>query len=219
MRSRLKHSSGLRADNASTDGLPPDSKKQKLEEGKGLDRFLSQYQSEDDASFGELMEKAREERQQKYAWLYEKEREYNSEIALEGPEERLAITDGREKEGAKTMVRGSSVKTWGYTNKNSLMYIPEGVELSAKERVEKATEGREVVHSNTRLSREFLKKTQSALLKAVGGAEGSGKGQSANDKIGVDGKTFGPADTPQVNGYGFVATPQIHPGECHRGSS
>lgn len=213
VRSRLKHSRGLHADNASADDPPPDSKKQKLEEGKGLDKFLSQYQSEDDASFGELMEKAREERRQKHAWLYEKEKEYNSEIAVEGPEERLAITDGREKDGTKMVERGSSVKTWGYTNKNSLMYIPEGVELSAKERVENASEGRGVVHTNTRLSREFLRKTQASLLKAVGGAEGSGKGQSANDKIGIDGKTFGPAESPQVNGYGFVATPQIHPGE------
>ena len=211
VRGRLKRSIGV---HDSAPAANSDLKKQKLSDGKGLDRFFSQYQSEDDASFSELMDKAREERRQKHAWLYEKEKEYNREMALEAPEERLAITDGSEKEGAKMIEqRSSSVKTWGYTNKNSLMYIPEGVEESAKEKVENASKGREVVHANTRLSREFLRKTQAALVKAAGGAETSGKAQGSNDKIGIDGKTFGPAESPKVNGYGFVATPQIHPGK------
>ena len=209
VRGRLKRSGGLH-----THAENSDLKKQKLSHGKGVDKFFSQYQSEDDASFSELMDKAREEHRQKHAWLYEKEKEYNDEMALEAPEERLAITDGSEKKGVKMIEqRSASVKTWGYTNKNSLMYIPEGVEESVKEKVENASKGREVVHANTRLSRDFLKKTQVALLKAAGGTEASGKGQGSNDKIGIDGKTFGPAESPKVNGYGFVATPQIHPGE------
>ncbi len=205
-RAKLKRSGGAQpaGDNLEASEL----KKARPEDGKRLDAFLSQYQSEDDASFGEIMEKAEEKRREKYAWLYESERD--ARIALEAPEERLAITDGgREKELKAIDQRPASVKTWTYTGKNTLMYFPEGVELSAKEKVEAAGKGKEVVHANTRLSREFLRKT--ALARA--GTEGQGGMLgAAKDKVGVDGRVLLPGESPQVNGYGFVATPQIHPG-------
>lgn len=159
------------------------------------------------------MEKAKEEQKRRYAWLYERERE--AVAALEGPEERLAITDGGGERGGGVKAiedRPSSVKTWRYTPKNSLMYIPEGIEESVREKVEGPSKSREVVHSNTRLSREFVKKTQAALQKASGEEAGQGGGGATKDKVGIDGKILGPAESPQVNGYGFVATPQIHPG-------
>ena len=193
-----------------TDTDLPDAKKQKPEDGRGLDDFLSKYHSEDDASFSELMVKAKEEHMRKHAWLYE--REHEAVAALEGPQEKLAITDGSEAGGGLKAIeyRPASVKTWNYTAKNSLMYIPEGVDESTKEKVENPAKGREVVHTNTRLSSAFLKKTQAALAKAAGGDIG-GVGV-AKDKVGIDGKILGPAESPQVNGYGFVATPQIQPG-------
>ena len=203
---------------------PPEAKKLKPEEAKGLDQFLSKYQSEDDASFGELMEKAAEEHRQKHTWLREKEKEYANTLSLEGPEQRLAITDWSEGrgggggEGKMVEYRPAGVKTWNYTAKNTLMYIPEGVEESTKEQVQKATKGREIIHSNTRLSREFIKKRESAVQAMASGEEGEkagGGGPSKNksEKIGVDGKTLAPGETPSVNGYKFVATPQIHPGK------
>lgn len=185
-----------------------DAKKARPEDGKGLDEFLSQYQSEDDASFGEIMEKAEEKRREKYAWLYQGERD--AKKALEAPEERLAITDGRQGETRAVDLRPASVKTWTYTGKNTLMYFPEGVELSAKEKIEKG-EQREVVHSNTRLSREFVRKTQAALPKGEGDRE-AGMLRASKDKVGIDGRVLAPGESPQVNGYGFVATPKIHPG-------
>lgn len=204
----------------SSDGQPPEAKKLKPEEAKGLDQFLSKYQSEDDASFGELMEKAAEEHRQKHAWLRAKEKEYANTLPLEGPEQRLAITGGSEGrgDGDGTVVqhRPAGVKTWNYTAKNTLMYIPEGVEESSKELVQKATKGREIVHSNTRLSREFIKKREATVRAMAAGEEGEmvgGPSKSKSEKIGVDGKTLAPGETPSVNGYKFVATPQIHPGE------
>lgn len=181
---------------------------------------MAKYQSEDDASFGELMEKAAEKHRQKHAWLRAKEIEYANTLSLEGPEKTLAITDGSESGGSgeRKMVehRPAGVKTWNYTAKNTLMYIPEGVELSTKQLVQKATKGREIVHSNTRLSREFIKKREATVRAMATGDEGEGgvaSSKTKSDKIGVDGKTLMPGETPSVNGYKFVATPQIHPGE------
>lgn len=206
----------------SSEEHPPEAKKLKPEETKGLDQFLSKYQSEDDASFGELMEKAAEEHRQKHAWLRAKEKEYSNTLSIEAPEQRLAITDGSEKregEGGsrEETNRPAGVKTWNYTAKNTLMYIPEGVEESTMDRVKKATKGREIVHSNTRLSRDFLKKREATLraMASAGEEGGGGAGPSKNksEKIGVDGKTVAPGETPSVDGYDFVVTPQIHPGK------
>lgn len=189
---------------------PPDTKKQKIEDGKSLDQFLSKYQSEDDASFGEIMEIAAEEHRQKHAWLYAKEKEYHSALPLESSEQKLAITDGSNDQ--KIEHRPAGLNSWKYTAKNTLMYVPDGVEQSTKEQVEGAIKGREIIHSNTRLSKEFIRKTQAKLAK-VSEEEETGVSKGKSDKIGVDGKTLGPNETPSVNGYGFVATPQIHPGK------
>ena len=208
----------------------PEAKKLKPEESKGLDQFLSKYQSEDDASFGELMEKAAEEHRLKHAWLRAKEVEYSNTAMLEAPQQKLAITDGSKSSeggssggggggvggvegGAVIERRRAGLDSWSYTAKNTLMYIPDGVEQSTKDLVEKATKGREILHSNTRLSREFLRKREAALQAKTGGEESEGSSKTKSDKIGVDGKTLLPGETPSVNGYKFVATPQIHPGE------
>lgn len=160
------------------------------------------------------MEKAAEEHRLKHSWLRAKEKEYSN--TLEAPEQRLAITDG---EGGGTRrgmevaeQRRAGLNSWTYTAKNSLMYIPDGVEQSTKELVQKATKGREIVHSNTRLSREFLRKREAALQAMAAGEEGESSHKAKSDKVGVDGKTLVPGETPSVNGYKFVATPQIHPG-------
>ena len=214
-RSRSKDRTAFQPSEEDSSENPPDTKKLKPEESESLDRFLSEYQSEDDASFGELMEKAKEEQKRRYAWLYEREQE--AVAALAGPEERLAIAGGGGERGDEVKAiedRPSSVKTWRYTPKNSLMYFPEGMEESVKEKVEGPLKSREVMHANTRLSREFIKKSQAALQQAAGEGAGQGGGGAAKDKVGIDGKILGPADSPQVNGYGFLATPQIHPGKC-----
>ena len=184
-----------------------------------LDKFLSKYQSEDDASFSEIMERTKAQNREKHAWLFEKEVEYSRSI--EGPELRLAITDGSEGGSEKTtaskaVVRReeperSGVESWTYTAKNSLMYIPEGLDQSVMEKVSDPARKREVVHSNTRLPGAFLRKLHGALR---GGAAGEGEGEKkSKDKVGVDGKVLDPSASPQVNGYGFVATPQIQPGQ------
>ncbi len=199
-REKLKRSKDSNSDGSE---LPPDTKKPKPEEIKSLDEFLYKYHSEDDASFDEILVKAEEERERKYAWLYHQEEEYHRPLALPSGEQQLAITD--------TDRGGSGVQTWAYTAKNTLMYIPDAVEDSVQESLDKSVKRREIVHPNTRLSRSFLQKTSAAMTKATG--EGEGTGGKDNEKVGVDGKMMAESETPKVNGFGFVATPQIHPGE------
>ena len=197
----------------------PDTKKQQRPEDHTLDKFLYKFESEDDASFSEIMEKTRAQHRAKHAWVYEKEIEYRHSLAA--PEPTLAITDGTEGGGegegtGKALVvvsepERSGVKSWTYTAKNSLMYIPDGLERSTLEKVSEPDRRREVVHSNTRLSGVFLRRLHGAA-RETGAGEGEGGGMRNRDKVGVDGKVLDPTASPQVNGYGFVATPQIQPG-------
>ncbi len=212
-REKLKRSKDSSSGTPSSE-LPPDAKKPKPEEIKSLDEFLYKYNSEDDASFDEILEKAEEERERKYAWLYHQEEEYQKPLALPSGEQQLAITDG-----SKTTSRNiqrSGVETWAYTAKNSLMYVPDEVEDSVKESVDKSIKKREIVYPNTRLSRSFLQKTSAAVVKATAGEGESVGGKKDKEKVGVDGKMMAESETPKVNGFGFVATPQIHPGECSK---
>ena len=206
-----------RASSSTRGERPPEAKKPRPED-HSLDKFLSKFESEDDASFSDIMEKTRVQHRAKHAWLYEKEREYSHSLAA--PEPTLAITDGSEGgggegEGKAVVVVGeeperSGVKSWTYTAKNSLMYIPDGLERSVMQKVSAPDEKREVVHSNTRLSGAFLRRLHGVARDTAG--EGEGGGKRSRDKVGVDGKVLDPSASPQVNGYSFVATPQIQPG-------
>lgn len=185
---------------------PSSSKRPKPEDARGLDSFFSQYHSEDDASFSEIMEKSKQQHRERYAWMYDRE-ETALTPSLEGPKQQLAITEGKEGEGGG--LKHGEIATWNYTAKNSLMYIPEGVDDTLDERVAKGNQ-RVIHHVNTRLPREFLKQQ---LLSARGETQGKGDtSQAAKEKVGIDGKLVLPSESPQVNGYGFMTTPQIHPG-------
>ena len=169
-----------------------------------LDSFLSKYQSEDDASFSELVEKDQQKHHEKYSWLHNRAEEQNVAV-----EKQLALTDS---EGGSMQMkaieyRPAGVDSWSYTAKNSLMYIPEGMEVSVKEALKNASKPREIVHENTRLSKEFLTKAQRTFT-----GNNISKKDAVPEKVGVDGLIVNPNDAPKVKGYGFVATPDIRPG-------
>ena len=189
-------------------------KKPKPEESKSLDEFFTKYHSEDDASFNVMMEREEEKRREKYAWMYEREKLAKSLLAtpaitagederpsIEAAPDKLAITDGSEH---------GKIKMWDYTAKNTLMYMPEGLTAQNPKKDE-----RKVVHNNTRLPREFKKKMASAGV-ANPQPEGAENPHPPpmREKFGIDGKQLGVGESPKVNGYGFVATPQINPGTC-----
>jgi protein DGCR14 len=162
-----------------------------------LDQFLNTHESEDDASFKEMVIKSNEKQYQKHAWLHEKEEEYGK-LASEGKQAICATTD--------VIHQRAGLDSWAYTAKNSLMYIPDGVENSAVDKVERAVREREIVHSNTRLPHLFVQKFQQTV-------HSDGVKKPIQHKVGVDGKSLSMEGSPKVNGYGFLATPSINPGK------
>ena len=162
-----------------------------------LDEFLSRYESEDDASFSGMLVKASKLHHQKHAWLHKQE-----ELSKLSVEERLAIADTAKSE---RNTRRAGLDSWTYTAKNSLMYVPDGVDSSAVELIHGPGRTRKIMHSNTRLPEQFIQKAQlSANLES--------RKQPAQDKVGVDGKVLAVDESPKVNGYGFLSTPLIQPG-------
>lgn len=202
--SNQREDSELLGKHTSTSESEETQNKKLKKEDMRLDSFLSKYQSEDDASFGELVEKDQEKHREKYSWLHNSAEEQN--IAVE---KQLALTDS---EGGSMQMkaieyRPAGVDSWSYTAKNSLMYIPEGMEVSVKEALKNASKPREIVHENTRLSKEFLTKAQKTFT-----GNNISKKDAVPEKVGVDGLIVNPNDAPKVKGYGFVATPDIRPG-------
>ncbi|KAM5226554.1 splicing factor ESS-2 homolog isoform 2-T2 [Hipposideros larvatus] len=110
----------------------PQGRSQGLEDGDGeageeeekeplpsLDVFLSQYTSEDNASFQEIMEVAKEKNRARHAWLYQAEEEFEKR-----QKDNLTLPSA-EHQAIESSQAG--VETWKYKAKNSLMYYPEGV--------------------------------------------------------------------------------------------
>ena len=166
-----------------------------------LDQFLNLNTSEDNASFSDLMEETTKKHIEKHGWLYEKEGEMS-----QSNDKALAITQGEvaaNKGEAESRV--FECNTWKYTNKNALMYIPEGVADTVEESIEKKKRQVEVVHANTRLSSEELAKLQddSAIASAA-------ESRETIERFGIDGKTESQG-APQVRGYSFMATPSPAP--------
>ncbi|KAM3937272.1 splicing factor ESS-2 homolog [Leptodactylus fuscus] len=162
-----------------------------------LDNFLAKHTSEDNASFDQIMEVAKEKERAKNAWLYEAEEEYKQRLQqnLALPSvEKQAIQNGK-----------AGLDTWEYKTHNSLMYYPEGV--PDNDAIFKKP--REVVHKNTRFQKDpfsqALSKTQLQQAAAL-------NAQYKQGKVGPDGKELIPQESPKVNGFGFVATPSPAPG-------
>ena len=167
-----------------------------------LDQFLNLNTSEDNASFGDLMEQAAKKHVEKHQWLYEKEDEMKKRN-----QGTLAITQGEVAANrGESESRVFECNTWKYTNKNSLMYVPEGVEDTVEESIEKKKKQIEVVHTNTRLSSEELAKLQGDSAVAAAAAD-----REKIEKFGIDGKTEN-LNAPQVQGYSFMPTPSPAPG-------
>lgn len=168
-----------------------------------LDSFLARNTSEDSASFDELLKESERKRQLKHEWVFQKEKEQLAEhkdfIALPSIEDQAAIED-----------KPSHVNTWKYVNENTVMYVPEGCELSAKELIdEKKHKPKAIIHENTRFQYSPFNsvKSKDAMKQAA-----SFKALINQGKIGPDGKEMLPSQSPQMNGYGFVGTPSPAPG-------
>ncbi len=93
---------------------------------------------------------------------------------------------------------------------DAYFYLP-GAEATAQERIEKAKGNpRQIMHKNTRFVETPFDQRKIAEMTAQ---TASNQAQLKLGKIGHDGKELVPEQTPQVNGYGFVATPSPRPGQ------
>lgn len=173
-----------------------------------LDKFLSKNVSEDNASFETIMDASAKKHREKYGWLYDKEVEQR-----ETKEQLLALPSSEEGDQFKDEARPAMIETWNYTNRNTLMYCPDGVELSAQEKIEGKNEKRqEISHKSTRFKSDPFPDSnctnQLAEVAAVLNVAQQGK-------VGVDGREQGALETPKVEGFSFVATPSPAPGLYH----
>lgn len=171
-----------------------------------LDKFLAKNTSEDNASFEVIMENSLQKNRDKHAWLYEKETEHALLVR-----QRLALEESKDGDQLKLADRPANLDNWEYTNKNALMYVPECSTLTTEESIARAKlQEREIKHTNTRLPEGVFKdnETGDSMNKVV---ESQVIGQKG--KIGVDGKEIGGKETPNVNGFRFVATPSMTPGK------
>ncbi|XP_076020364.1 splicing factor ESS-2 homolog [Genypterus blacodes] len=178
------------------DGETNDDNKQE-KELPCLDRFLAKNTSEDNASFEQIMDLAKDKEKMRHAWLYEAEAEFKQRH-----EENLALPSA---ERAALDAVKAGLETWEYKAKNALMYYPEGVEDD--DSVFKRP--REVVHKNTRFTVDPFSK---ALNKSQIQQAAALNAQFKQGKVGPDGKELIPHDSPNVNGYGFERTPSPAPG-------
>lgn len=170
-----------------------------------LDRFLAKNTSEDNASFEQIMETSIQKQREKYQWLYEKEQEQK-----ERKDKIVALPAYEDGDQFKYEDRPSMIETWNYTNKNALMYYPDGVDASAQEKIEgKYVKRQQILHANSRFNKDpFPDESCDDKLAAAAATRLAAQ----QGKIGVDGQVQGCIETPRVKGYSFVATPSPAPG-------
>uniref|UniRef100_A0A6B2G2A7 Splicing factor ESS-2 homolog (Trinotate prediction) n=1 Tax=Myxobolus squamalis TaxID=59785 RepID=A0A6B2G2A7_MYXSQ len=98
------------------------------------------------------------------------------------------------------------MNTWNYTPKNTLMYSPESVSLTADELNEMQKGVPVINHTNTRISRDHTKGIE-ILSQAILSART--KTQTNIGHMGVDGRI---EESSQYKSYSMVATPSPAPG-------
>lgn len=161
-----------------------------------LDSFLQHYTSEDNQSFQEIIETAEAKLRQKYAVLYNHE-----QLSAEQLQRALMLPSIEKQFEAPDPLR--KIETWKYTNMNSIMYVPGGVELTEQERVQLAERKQSIQHNATRLSQP----------------EGNSTSNSSGDASSeVNGGTLpegGVATvTPRIRGFDLLRSPSPRPGEA-----
>ncbi|KAK2706243.1 hypothetical protein QYM36_016325 [Artemia franciscana] len=169
-----------------------------------LDEFVATHTSEDNESFQEIMNDAFERHKKRYWWLYkqeeyEKDEAKKSRLALPSVEQQ-AITNSNDLR---------KLDTWTYTNKNAVMFVPNGADLTGEEMLKQRLAKPVIVHENTRFSTTPFDDRQSQI--AVKMAAQSNAKQTAGH-IDVDGSEIKVPTTPQVGGFKLLRTPSPMPG-------
>ncbi|CAH1111724.1 unnamed protein product [Psylliodes chrysocephalus] len=177
-------------------------KLEKPKENKlSLDQYLNSHTSQDNESFEELLEESEKKRQEKYSYLF------NEEDKSDDYQKKILALPSIEQQ-ALPVEKKFGLDTWGYKNRNYIMYIPDGVELSAEDILEINKRRQEIVHGNTRLHVNPFNEVQS---KETINELAKTQAKVLDGKIGVDGKELLKQDTPQIGGYSLIREPSPSP--------
>ncbi|XP_023171964.2 splicing factor ESS-2 homolog [Drosophila hydei] len=158
-----------------------------------LDSFLHNYTSEDNQSFQEIIETAEMKLRQKYAVLYNHE-----QLSTEQLQRALLLPSLEQQFDTPDPLR--KIETWKYTNKNSVMYVPDGVEMSEQENVKHQERKPTIRHDATRLPTTCDTETQASHPDANANRNATGEEASTS--------------TPRIRGFDLLRSPSPRPGKA-----
>ncbi|XP_064536873.1 splicing factor ESS-2 homolog [Drosophila montana] len=186
----------------SSSGSYKSSKSHSSAEGEGqdaigrkmsLDSFLQHYTSEDNQSFQEIIETAEMKLRQKYSVLYNHE-----QLSAEQLQQALMLPSIEQQFEEPDPLR--KIQTWKYTNMNSVMYVPDGVDETEQENVKQAERKQAIRHNATRLPTTDQPETQTSNADASVSANATGEEASTG--------------TPHIRGFDLLRSPSPRPGKA-----
>ncbi|EDW75086.2 uncharacterized protein Dwil_GK19987 [Drosophila willistoni] len=159
-----------------------------------LDAFLQHFTSEDNHSFQEIIETAEAKLRQKYAVLYNHE-----QVSAEQLQRALMLPSIEKQFEEPDPLR--KIQTWKYTNMNSIMYVPDGVDMTDEERVQAAERRQSIQHNATRLQED--KAMAVTALQTEKDEQNKSQGDAATGST-----------TPRIRGFDLLRSPSPRPGEA-----
>lgn len=169
-----------------------------------LDSFLQAYTSEDNDSFQKIVDTADAKLRQKFSVLYNEET-----ISAEKLQKALTLPSIEQQFEEPDPMR--KIETWTYQNKNSIMYTPDGVELTEAEKIDMANRKQVIQHSATRLHANPFestqrKKTEEQNVETIA---------TLSDRVDADGNSVNQTNlASQLKRFDLVKTPSPRPGEA-----
>lgn len=175
-----------------------------VSDNHSLDSFLQSYTSEDNDSFQKIIDTADEKLRQKFSVLFNEE-------ALSAEQLQKALTLPSIEKQFEEPDPMRKIETWTYQNKNSIMYTPEGVELTETEKIDMANRKQVIHHKSTRLHVnpfEDIKRPKTAEKSAEAIAV-------LADRVDADGNSLSQTNlASQLKRFDLVKTPSPRPGEA-----
>lgn len=168
-----------------------------------LNKFLNKFTSEDNASFEQIQEESSRKHLEKMAFLSR-----DSELHNQRVENSLALPSMESqvlsKANQSNNESGDRLISWRYSNKNTVMFDPEGAALT-KEETSKLRLTQTIDYKNTRLNLKPFN-----VISNKSSITAQAQNVLKHGKIGVDGKEMNLNITPNVNGFKFVpSTPNL----------
>lgn len=169
-----------------------------------LDSFLHTYTSEDNDSFQKIIDTADEKLRQKFSVLYNEEA-----LSAEKLQKALTLPSIEQQFDQPDPMR--KIETWTYQNKNSIMYTPDGVELTEAEKIDMANRKQVIQHSATRLHVNPFEGVQRKKT----GEQSAEALATMGERVDADGNNLSQTNlASQLKRFDLVKTPSPRPGEA-----